>query len=53
MMWRAMICLSLIAGPALSQDPPAAFYVGLYRMIGVDDSGPVDQVVRIDAEGEN
>ena len=52
MMWRAAICLSLIAGPALPKDPPAAFYVGLYRMIGVDDSGPVDQVVRIDAEGE-
>jgi hypothetical protein len=44
--------LSLLAVPAWAQDPPAAFYVGLYRMIGVDAAGPVDQPLRMDAQGE-
>jgi hypothetical protein len=52
MRWM-VICLSVWACPAPAQDPPAAFYVGLYRVIGVDDAGPVDQIVRIDAQGEN
>jgi hypothetical protein len=51
-MRRMVMCFCLLAGPALAQDPPAAFYVGLYRMIGVDEAGSIDQPLRIDAQGE-
>jgi hypothetical protein len=52
MMRSLILCAVLLPTSVAAQDPPAAFYVGLYRMIGVDDDGPVDEMLRIDADGE-
>jgi hypothetical protein len=42
-------CLLLAGLPAVADTPPVAFYVGLYRVIGVDTAGPVDRALRVDA----
>jgi hypothetical protein len=52
-MIRPLIICALLA-PTLgtAQDAPAAYYVGLYRMIGLDDAGPVDEMLHIATNGE-
>jgi hypothetical protein len=45
------LCLLANALPVLaegSQSPPPEFFMGLYRMVGVDASGPVDKPLRLD-----
>ncbi len=46
-----LACLAALPHAALAQDgnsPPPDFFVGQYRMIGVDASGPVDTPLRLD-----
>jgi hypothetical protein len=47
------ICALAVPSALFAQTPSADYYVGLYRMIGRDSTGPVDQLLRIDTNGED
>ncbi len=53
MMRWGTLGLALMPGAVWAEGAPAAFYVGLYRVIGVDGAGPVDTFLRIDVKGED
>jgi hypothetical protein len=48
----AVFGVAVWAGAAAAESgPPPEFYTGLYRMIGTEAAGSVDQPVRLDAAG--
>ncbi len=47
----AVLALTTGAAGAQADEYPQEFFIGQYRMIGVDATGPVDGRLRLEAEG--